>query len=152
ARRLAGALVAGIPYLGAAYIVQASFKEPLVGLFVVAWILSLRPVLSRVGDSPLAVLPPAALAAGTFADYSYVGLAWLGASAAAFAAVALWRARRLPRIRASARMAIAPILFAAVLALAVVPQLGKAGALEGAVRATAGGHTTGGNIRAEIPF
>ena len=63
-RRLVGALIAGVPYLGAAYIVQSSFKEPLVGLFVVGWTLALRPVVEALPVRQRAILPLALLAAG----------------------------------------------------------------------------------------
>jgi hypothetical protein len=151
-RRAVGALVAGIPYLAASYTIQASFKETILGALVLTWTLALLEVAPALRSRQRAVVPLGFLAAGAYADYSFVALAWLAAVAFATAAAYVLRERRLPRLAASPRWAIAPALFAAVVALALVPQLDRSKALAGAVKVTAGGETTGGNIRAEIPF
>jgi hypothetical protein len=150
-RRLAGALIAGIPYLGASYTVQTSFKETLLGLIVIGWTLSLPAVASAVRHRPRAILPLAALAAGAYADYSFVGLMWLATIAVGYGAVKVAIAGRLPRPGAVAPWAVGASLLTVVLALAVIPQIDRAEALVGAVRGVAGGATTGGNIRAELP-
>jgi hypothetical protein len=148
ARRLAGALIAGIPYLGASYTVQASFKETLLGLLVIGWTLSLPVVVTAVRSRPRAILALVALAAGAYADYSFVGLGWLGIVAVAYLAAKLVIAGRLPRLDGAPRWAVAAALLAAVVALSALPQLGRA---VGTVKDVAGGATTGGNIRAELP-
>jgi hypothetical protein len=147
-RRLAGALIAGIPYLGASYMVQTSFKETLLGLIVIGWALSLPATLDALRSRPRAILPLAVLAAGAYADYSLVGLGWLGMVAVGYLAAKLVIAGRVPRVDLAARWSVAAALLVAVLALTAIPQLGRA---VGTVKDVAGGATTGGNIRAELP-
>jgi hypothetical protein len=148
ARRLAGALIAGIPYLAASYTVQTSFKETLLGLLVIGWTLSLPVALAALRSRPRAILPLAALAAGAYADYSFVGLGWLGIVAVGYLAAKLVTAGRLPRVDRAARWAIAAALLGAVVVLSAIPQLSRA---VRTVKDVAGGATTGGNIRAELP-
>jgi hypothetical protein len=150
-RRLAGALIAGIPYLGASYTIQASFKETLLGLLVIGWALSLPAVAAALRSRPRAILPLLALAAGAYGDYGVVGLAWLGIVAVVYLAATLVTARSLPGLTWSARWTVGAGLLAAIVALAAIPQLPGARALVGAVKDVSGGATTGGNIRAELP-
>ena len=63
-RRVVGALIGGIPYLAASYTVQASFKETLFGVFVIAWALTLPPVAAALRSGPRALVPLVTLAAG----------------------------------------------------------------------------------------
>jgi hypothetical protein len=148
ARRLAAALIAGIPYLGASYTVQASFKETLLGLIVIGWALSLPAVAAALPFRPRAILPLVALTAGAYADYSFVGLGWLGLVSAGYLGATLVIAGRLPSLNTAGRWALAAALLAAVVVLAARPQLSSA---VGTVKDVAGGDTPGGNIRAELP-
>ena len=63
-RRFAGAALVGLPYLGAAFLAQSSFKETAVALYVLAFTLALAG-LTRPGGlrALLAALPLLALAA-----------------------------------------------------------------------------------------
>jgi hypothetical protein len=150
--RVVGGLIGGISYLAASYTVQSSFKETLLGLFVLAWLLALVQVARAAPERPRAVLPLGLLAAGAFADYSFVSLAWLGAAAVAAGGVALIRLGRVPSPRGlPRRWLVAPAVFVVLLLVGALPQLNKVRALHGAVVQTATGHTTGGNIRAELP-
>lgn len=146
-RRVAGALLAGIPFLVAAYAVQASHKETLIGVLTLGFGLLLPAATSARRALPLAVI-----GAGALAAYSFVGLEWPAVVALAWVALRLVRERRLPS-RAALRRAARPALaVAALLALVLVPQLDQASALVGAVVDVAQGSTTGGNVRAELPF
>jgi hypothetical protein len=156
-RRVAGALVAGFPYLGVAYTVQSSFKETLLGLMVVGWTLAL-PVAVRAAATRLwALLPLVVVAAGTFTVYSFVGLIWLAGIAAAYGLARLVQARRLPRVGAWVRSAVRPrhalagAGLALLAAIVVIPEFDKARALGGALKDIAHGGTVGGNIRTELP-
>ena len=75
-RTLAGALAA-LPYLGAAYLAQGAFKEPIQALLLVAFVL----LLVRARDRRIAI-PLGVLLAGTIFNYSFPGLFWLAGAAA----------------------------------------------------------------------
>jgi hypothetical protein len=78
--RVPAAVLAASPYLAAAYLAQGAFKEPLLGLALVGFALSLpplRPLWSRRGGSARLAIPPGVIAAGTIYNYSFPGLAWL---------------------------------------------------------------------------
>ena len=146
ALRVPGALLAGLPYLVAAYAVQASYKETLIGVLTLGFGL-LLPAVTSVRR----VVPLAAIAGGAFAAYSFVGLEWPALVALAWGGLRLAADRRLPSRTALRRAARPALAFAALLALAVVPQLAKARALVGAVIDVAQSGSTGGNVRAELP-
>lgn len=151
-RRLAGALIAGVPYLAASYTVQASFKETLVGALVVAWALALPQVAGALRSGPRAVVPLVALAAGGYAAYGFVAFAWLGAITILYAAATATLTGRARRIDRRALVVGAGAACVAVVALVVIAQVPEAKALIGNVKDIAGGDTSGGNIRAELPF
>jgi hypothetical protein len=135
-RRASVALLVGLPYLVASYLIQGAFKETMEALFVLAFALALhelsRGALARNGEespAPLAAVPLAALAAGAAYSYSFAGLLWpLGA----VSLWALWElalaARRDSRRAALAlarRAAPAVAVAVAALALAVAPEVGR---------------------------
>jgi hypothetical protein len=78
------ALLAALGYLSAAYYGQASFKEIMMGLFVLSFAVLGREVASqrRAVREPIGWLRVGItfglLAAGVADTYSYLGLAWLG--------------------------------------------------------------------------
>src|SRR3954447_14415621 len=86
-RRIVATTLAALPYLGAAYLAQGAFKEPLQALFVVGFALGLRELTRHAEEherpSQLAVraLPLAVIAAGSVFNYSFPGLAWLAGTA-----------------------------------------------------------------------
>jgi hypothetical protein len=125
-RRTAGALLIGLPYLAAAFLVQGAFKETMQALFVLAFAIGLHELAhARVagadarasagasgrwrGREALAALPLVALGVGSAYAYSFPGLAWLVGAAVLWAAVELalvwWRdspARALALVRRAA--------------------------------------------------
>ena len=94
-RRTAGALLVGIPYVGASYFAQGAFKETMQALYVLAFALSLREISrnSVCRNLPLRFVPPALLAMGSVYTYSFPGLAWLAATAAIWAIAELVRSK-----------------------------------------------------------
>src|SRR5947209_8532761 len=90
-RGVAGALC-GLCYLQAAYLTQASFKEPMEAVVLVA-IVAVVPALSSRPLPSLRYLPLGVLLAATVYINSYLGLVWPAA------ALVLWVAARRPRIR-----------------------------------------------------
>lgn len=87
---LAGAL-AGVCYLQSAFLAQASFKEPLQSVFLVAFaaaLLSASDLTDRTARRhvPVIGIPAAVLAAASVYVYSYPGLAWIWATLAAWTA------------------------------------------------------------------
>ncbi|HEX9968109.1 MAG TPA: hypothetical protein VGB06_09190 [Solirubrobacterales bacterium] len=73
-RRVLGALLVAVSYLGASYFAQGAFKETAEALFVLAFAVGLLTVEKpiRLRDT----LPYLALAGGIFFAYSFAGLAW----------------------------------------------------------------------------
>ena len=127
-RRWLVAWLAGLPYLAAAWYVQAAFKEPIMSLLVVGVVVVLLEARRGQFARPAAVIVPlAVLCGGAIYDYSYPGLVWPAAVIACWLvaevlARGLWRrpgttVRRLtPAIPALA-------IGAAVLLLIVAPDL-----------------------------
>ena len=81
-RALIGALVA-LPYLGAAYLAQEAFKEPVEALLLLGFVLLLPTV-----RSPRDALPLGLIAAGAVYAYSFPGLIWLAGAEAVYLVVA----------------------------------------------------------------
>jgi hypothetical protein len=89
--RAAAAVVVALPYLAAAYLAQEAFKEPILALFLLVFVL-LMPSVKR----PLDAVPLGIVAAGTVYVYSFPGLAWLGGAAVAWLVIEWIRERRSP--------------------------------------------------------
>jgi hypothetical protein len=132
-RRTVAASLVALAYLGAAYLAQEAFKEPIEALLVLGFAL----VLPSVRDARSAI-PLGVIAAGAVYAYSFPGVAWLVATALAYwllsalAGVSGGRgrspSRRAPRGALSTRtVGLAPraalISFAAVLLVLVAPEI-----------------------------
>jgi hypothetical protein len=94
--RAPAAVLAASPYLAAAYLAQGAFKEPLLGLALLGFALSLPPlrsIWSGGRGSARAAIPPGVIAAGTIYNYSFPGLAWLLAAAVIWMLVIALRER-----------------------------------------------------------
>ena len=107
-RRTLAAFLVGLPYMGASFYVQSSFKEVAMGLFALAFALSLRELAGegrrqRAGSpGPLpAVVSLVLLSVAAVYTYSFAGTYWPLATLGlwAFAAVLLHR----PQVRALIR-------------------------------------------------
>lgn len=84
-RRALIGLLASTAYLAAAYYVQGSFKETMMALFLLAFVLLLRDLSLRrrdpdstARDLARAGIPAGLVAAASLDVYSYLALAWLG--------------------------------------------------------------------------
>lgn len=89
-RRILGACLIALSYLGASYLFQGAFKEPLQALLLIGFSACLARLIglekdAQAGDGPplLRVLPLAVLVAASFFNYSLPGLLWVGAVAVA---------------------------------------------------------------------
>jgi hypothetical protein len=80
-RAVAGALVA-LSYLGAAYLAQEAFKEPIEALLLLGFALLLPAARDARSAIPLGVI-----AAGSVYAYSFPGLGWLAGAAVAYVVV-----------------------------------------------------------------
>jgi hypothetical protein len=91
-RRTIAAALAALPYLGAAYLVQGAFKEPIQALLLITFALLLVPRPSSVDlvghrstNSTLGklgrVVPLAVVVAAALFNYSFPGLLWLAGGA-----------------------------------------------------------------------
>jgi hypothetical protein len=99
ALRAAAAALVALPYLAAAYLAQEAFKEPLVALFLIAFVVLLPATRDWRGAIPLGVV-----AAGTVYVYSFPGLAWLAGAAVIWGAITLWQRARADRLRQPLRV------------------------------------------------
>jgi hypothetical protein len=150
-RRAVGAVLAALPFLVASYVIQSSFKEPLEIAFLTGWAFALPEVAERSAARRRAVIPLAMLAAACFATFSMVGLVWPAAVTVAWVALRLLaRERPLPPVPRGWALGSAG-LFVVVFAAAALPHLDRASKFFGGAKAAAGGATTGGNVRADVP-
>ena len=139
-RTIAAAMVA-LPYLAVSYYAQAAFKETAEALLVLAFAIYLTtldapraPADPARGvsspdtqhrarrdvsgeDTPLAWLPPLALAGGIFFSYSFAGLAWPVATLALWS-LTLPTVRTALRPRSLLRFLLRPLTLLALLILA----------------------------------
>jgi hypothetical protein len=122
-KRVVTGVLAALFYLVAAYYAEGAFKEPLVGLFLLGFVLQVEEVRGGWAAAPTAgraaaLLPLAVLSAGAIYVYSYTALAWLGLTVVIWlGAEAIWsaisvRGRRRSR-RLDARAVIPPVAAAA---------------------------------------
>ena len=135
-RRVGGALLVGLPYMVASYLIQGAFKETMEALFVLAFAIGLHEL--RAGGSPGAgrasaprrtgAVPLAALAVGAVYSYSFPGLLWLAGAAGLWALVELALVAAASPAAAVAlvrRAALAPGSRSPPVALAVAPEIGR---------------------------
>ncbi len=110
--RTAAALVVGLAYVVASYFAQGAFKETMLALFLLGFVLCLReswrdPIESRWRFVPLALIP-----VGAVYVYSFPGLLWLLGTAVVWAIVELRagagpiRGRRPSSLPSAARRAL----------------------------------------------
>src|SRR3954454_7031235 len=133
-RRTLGALLVGLPYLIASYLIQGAFKETMEALFVLAFAIALHQLARGSLTDPsgrrwLAAVPLSVLAIGAVYAYSFPGLLWLAGAVGIWAIVELASAWRRGSGAAALAMANAAALAAAVaVALVVVaagPEIGR---------------------------
>jgi hypothetical protein len=130
ARQVAAALLVGLAYMAASYLIQGAFKETMQALFVLGFAIGLQQLEDGVLGSGnpaarwrrLMAVPLAALAVGSVYTYSFPGLAWLVGAAGLWAIAELAARRSLRPIRA----AFVPVAVAVGAALvAIAPELGR---------------------------
>jgi hypothetical protein len=140
-RRVAGALLVGLPYMAASYLIQGAFKETMEALFLLAFSVGLHELTRgrltsevrlgvwRTSRPALAAIPLVALAVGSVYSYSFPGLLWLAGAAGAWAFVELvliaGRDSPAAAVALARRAALATGVAAAAFALAVAPELGR---------------------------
>jgi hypothetical protein len=120
-RRIAGALLVGLSYMTASYLVQGAFKELLEALFVLAFAIGLHQ-LSSGELNPRGrrqALPLAVLGVGAVYCYSFPGLFWLAGAAVIWAGLEVLSGTGL-RDRLPA-LGVALV----VLGVAIAPEIGR---------------------------
>lgn len=134
-RRVIGSCLVALPYLGAAYLAQGAFKEPLQALILICFALlfaaligiavpgSRREPVARV-HPVRRVLPVALLAAASVFNYSLPGLLWIGAVGAGVLAARLFLVKPRPELPSDWRRQALPYVVGAiaVLVLATVQE------------------------------
>jgi hypothetical protein len=92
--RTAAALVVGLAYVVASYFAQGAFKETMLALFLLGFVLALREATREPSDSQLRFVPCALIAVGAVYVYSFPGLLWLLGTAVVWAITELAQRRR----------------------------------------------------------
>ena len=139
-RRIAVALLVGLPYMAASYLVQGAFKETMEALFVLAFAVGLHELgrgtliagtepAARAPRPALTAIPLAALAVGTVYAYSFPGLLWLIGATGVWALFELGRVARRESPAAAVSLArnAAPVAGAAIAVVAAccAPEVGR---------------------------
>jgi hypothetical protein len=126
--RTAAALVVGLAYVVASYFAQGAFKETMLALFLLGFVLCLResrqdPIETRWRFVPLALIP-----VGAVYTYSFPGLLWLLGTAVVWAIVELglgWFRDR-DRVRSVVGELVKPTLIGiGVLVVLIAPEIGR---------------------------
>jgi hypothetical protein len=118
--RVPAAALTALPYLGAAWLAQGAFKEPMLAFLLLAFALGLREL-----DGPRAAIPLGLIAAGTLYLYSFPGLGWLLGAAIAWVALEWWFARGEAKGFELRPLLPAAAVAAGILLLAALPELGR---------------------------
>jgi hypothetical protein len=138
-RRVIACCLVALPYLGASYLAQGAFKEPLQALLLIGFAVILAglvgmpsadayPDPERRRRHPLwLVLPLGILAAASVFNYSLPGLLWIGAVGAAVLAARWWLVRPRPELPTDWPRRLAPYALGvmAIAALATVQEWGR---------------------------
>jgi hypothetical protein len=126
--RTAAALVVGLAYVVASYFAQGAFKETILALFLLGFVLLLRETWREPSDARLRFVPLALIAVGSVYVYSFPGLLWLLGTAVVWALMELclgW-VRDRERTRSAATDLARPAAIAAgVLVVLVAPEIGR---------------------------
>ncbi|UJA21079.1 hypothetical protein HJD18_13225 [Thermoleophilia bacterium SCSIO 60948] len=125
--RVVASVLVSVPYLAAAYLAQEAFKEPAMGLFVLAFAVAVARPLSEGQAAAGRYVPAAVIAGGTLFVYSFPGLVWLGLTAAVWIAISVVGGVRAGReIGSQVRAAALPVgLAAGVFAALVLADVGR---------------------------
>jgi hypothetical protein len=126
--RTAAALVVGLAYVVASYFAQGAFKETMLALFLLGFVLCLRESRREPIESPLRFVPLALIPVGAVYTYSFPGLLWLLGTAVVWAIVELglgWF-KDSDRVRSVAGELVKPTLIGiAVLVVLIAPEVGR---------------------------
>jgi hypothetical protein len=150
ARRTLAAVLTALCYLGAAYLAQGAFKEPLQALILIAFALGLAelaraaPPESGWRGLAVAALPLAVLAAGAIFNYSFPGLFWLIGTAAV-----VWLLRGAPVGRLRPALPVVGVALAAA-AVVTIPEWGRIAEFADFRAFSTSGEQALGNLRHSI--
>lgn len=134
-RLIVGAALVALSYLGAAYLTQGAFKEPLQAMLLIGFALALAglvgvrsPLDERTDPAPAAgdrvhpllrVLPLAVLAAASVFNYSLPGLLWIAAVGAVVLLARWFVVKPRPTLPEGWLRKLAPYLLGLILVVAV---------------------------------
>ncbi|MFN8114381.1 MAG: hypothetical protein U0R51_14425 [Solirubrobacterales bacterium] len=132
-RLIVGASLVALTYLGAAYLTQGAFKEPLQAMLLIGFGLSLAglvgmrtPLEETAAPGPAGpvhpvrrVLPAAVIAAASVFNYSLPGLLWVGAVGVVVLAARWFLVKPRPELPEDWLRKLAPYLLGLLLVVAV---------------------------------
>jgi hypothetical protein len=124
--RTAAALVVGLAYVVASYFAQGAFKEAMLALFLLGFVLCLRE--AGRDDSRWRFVPAALIAAGSIYVYSFPGLLWLVGTAVIWAVVEFglgWFRDGGRGRTAAAELVKSAAIALGVLVVLVAPEIGR---------------------------
>lgn len=148
--RVVAAALVGLPFLGASWLMQSAFKEPIQALVVLGIAVSVRELWRAKSFRVLAAVPLGLLAGATVLNFSFVGIVWPVAAGLACAAMLVLRGGWRPRRAAVPAVARGLGLFVVVVALAAVPESDKLTAFFGETVKAGTGEITAGNVYGEV--
>jgi hypothetical protein len=124
----AAALAVGLAYVVASYFAQGAFKETMLALFLLGFVLCLRESRREPIESQWRLVPLALIPVGAVYTYSFPGLLWLLGTAVVWAIVELglgWF-RDSDRVRSVVGDLVKPTLIGiGVLVVLVAPEVGR---------------------------
>ena len=94
--RTAASLVVGLAYVVASYFAQGAFKETMLALFLLGFVVCLQENVREPVESKLRLIPLALIPVGAVYVYSFPGLLWLLGTAVVWALVQLSQAALAP--------------------------------------------------------
>src|SRR6185312_14746015 len=122
--------VVGLAYVVASYFAQGAFKETMLALFLLAFVLFLRAAAREPSDSRWRFVPAALLGVGAVYTYSFPGLLWLIGTAVVWAVVEFgtgwFRDGSQEQVRRVAGDLVKPAAISVgVLVVLVAPEIGR---------------------------
>ncbi|MGZ5313532.1 MAG: hypothetical protein ACXWEA_04935, partial [Solirubrobacterales bacterium] len=128
--RVIAAVLTGLTYLAASTLAVGGFKETIMALIVLGFVLGLRELTRGEGDRRGLLIALGVLMAGMLGVYSYPGLVYAGAIGVLWAVIELasaWRRGESEQaweaIRRAAPLALIPLAVLLVIGLASLPRI-----------------------------
>lgn len=148
--RVVAAALTGLPFLGASWLMQSAFKEPIQALMVLGVAVAVSHLWRSASFKTSSVVPIGLLTGATVLNYSFVGIVWPVAVLVACVGVLVARGEWRPSRAALPVAARAAAVFAFVVVVAALPESDKLTAYFGETVKAGTGVITSGNVDTEV--